>query len=44
MWKNGGAATKLHASAEIISSLVTKVAFAAVNASLDSYAVTGFEF
>ena len=37
---DGGAATELHALAEIISSLIAKVASTTVNASLDSYAVT----
>jgi len=43
MWINGGAATKLHAFAEIISSYIAKVASTAVNASLDGYTVTDEE-
>ena len=43
MWVDGGAATKLHSFAEIISSFIAKIASAAVNAGLNGHAVTDFE-
>ena len=43
MWVDCGAATKLHLSAEIVSSFIAKVAIAAVNARLYGYAVTDLE-